>query len=152
MSSSENLSSYLCSKIARTRKGEAILERCGVLCQAVHSTSFAGHALDEHSDGHSAREGVRVNDDVRLDSTFAERHIDRRPFLGADTFLPVPGGEFVTDHRRTRDSKGDVDLLQLSISSITACNMNQFKHQENRNVANPITGSCQYTRLHLPCA
>ena len=103
---------YPCSElqIARMRKGKNILERCGVLCQPVHSTSFAGHALDEHSNRHSAREGVRVNNDIRLDSTFAERHIDGRPFLRADTLLSVSGGEFVTDHRRTRDTEGDVDL------------------------------------------
>jgi len=87
-----------------------ILERCRVLCQAVHSTSFAGHALDEHPDRHSAREGVRINDNIRLDSTLAEWHINRRPFLRADTFLPVSGGEFVTNHRRTSDTEGNVDL------------------------------------------
>ena len=81
------------------RKETNILERCRVLCQAVHSTSFASHTLDEHSDRHSTREGVRVNNNIRLNSTFAERHIDRGPFLRADPFLPVSGGEFVTDHR-----------------------------------------------------
>ena len=119
MSSSENLYNARV-QIARIRKGTDILERCCILCQPVHSTSFAGHALDEHSDCHSAREGVRVNDNIRLNSTFAERHINRRPFLRADTFLPVSGGEFVTDHRRTSDTEGDVNLLQLGTPSVAA--------------------------------
>ena len=109
-------------EFARIRKGTNVLERCCILCQAMHGTSFAGHALDEHSDGHSAREGVRVNDNIRLNSTLAKRHIDGRPFLRADTFLPVSGGEFVTNHRRTSDTEGDVDLLQLGSPSIAAYN------------------------------
>src|SRR5258706_15171652 len=140
-----------CSKIARIRNGTNILERCCVLCQAVHSTSFAGHALDEHSNCHSAREGVGVNDNIRLNSTFTERHIDRWPFLRADTFLAVSGGEFVTNHRRTSDTEGDVDLLQLGNPSVAAYNTNQFKFQKIRNDANPIPGPCRYTRLHHPC-
>ena len=138
-------------KIEIIRKETNILERCCVLCQAVHSTSFAGHALDEHSDRHSAREGMRVDDNIRLDSTFAKRHIDRRPFLRADTFLPVSGGEFVADHRRTSDTEGNVNLLQLGTPSIAAYKLSQFKFQENRNVANPISGPCRYMRLHPPC-
>lgn len=99
----------VCSRL-EVEEGENILERCGVLCQAVHRTSFAGHALNKHADRHSARESMRINDNVRLDSTLAERHVHGGPLLRADTFLPVPGGEFVTNHRRTSDTEGDMDL------------------------------------------
>ena len=101
----------MCSILGEEEEEENILERCGILCQAVHRTSFASHALDEHADGHSAREGMRINDNVRLDSTLAEGHVDGGPHLRADSFLPVSGGELVTNYRRTSDTEGDVDLL-----------------------------------------
>ena len=79
----------------------------------MHCTSFTRHALDQHANSHATRKSVRIDDNVRLHAAFAERHVDRRPLLGADTFLTVPRRELVANYRRPSDSKRDVYLLQL---------------------------------------
>lgn len=65
----------------------------------MHGSRFARHALDEHANGHSTRESVWVDNDIRLNATFAEGHIDGRPFLRADSFLTMPRGELISNHR-----------------------------------------------------
>jgi hypothetical protein len=42
---------------------------------------------------------VWVDNDIRLNATFAEGHIDGRPFLRADSFLTMPRGELISNHR-----------------------------------------------------
>ena len=93
-------------------------ERRGVLRQAVHCGGFPGHTLNQHTDGHATRESMRVDYDIGLYSAFAKGHVDRWPFLGADTFLSVSRREFVTDYRRAGNSECDMNLLQLRITSV----------------------------------
>jgi len=54
---------------------------------------------------------VRVNDEIRLDTTLRERHVDRRPQLRADTLLSVTRRELVTDNRLTRNPVLDAQRL-----------------------------------------
>ena len=63
---------------------------------------------------------MRIDDDIRLHSTFRERHVDGGEFLRANTLLTMSRGEFVTDDGRSRDSKLDVDLLELGVTGIGA--------------------------------
>ena len=48
------------------RRGGDVLKRGRILRQPVHGAGFAGHTLYQHSDGHSTRKRVRVDDDVGL--------------------------------------------------------------------------------------
>jgi hypothetical protein len=57
------------------------LEGRGVLRQTVESTGLAGERLDEHTDGHTGGESVRVDDDIGLHAGLGERHVGRRPLL-----------------------------------------------------------------------
>ncbi len=64
---------------------------------------------------------MRIDDDVRLHAALREWHVDRRPFLRANTLLTVSRREFITYQGRTGNSQGDVDLLQLLISRVATC-------------------------------
>ena len=79
----------------------------------MHGTSFPGHALDQHADGHATRESVWIDDDIGLYSAFAKGHVDRWPFLGTNSFLSVPGREFIPNDRRTWNPERDMNFLQL---------------------------------------
>jgi hypothetical protein len=95
-------------------------ERCSFLSQTVHSTCLPGHTLNQHSDCHSTRERVRVDNNIRLNPTLTKRHIDGGPFLRTHTLLTVSRGEFVADDRWTRDSDGDVYFLQFCVTGVCA--------------------------------
>lgn len=93
---------------------------------AVQSSGLASHGFDHLGDGHTCneislmslemqlgkarkgeltgRESVRVDDQIWLDTALGERHVNRRPELGADTFLSVTRREFVTDNRFSGDT------------------------------------------------
>lgn len=85
----------------------------------MHSTSLSSQTLHEHSNSHTRRESVWVDDNIRLHSTFTEWHIDSWELLRANTLLTMSRGEFVSDDRRTRDSQFDVDFLSLDITGVT---------------------------------
>jgi len=65
------------------------VERCTILCESVHCSCFRCDRFDEHTDRHSRRESVRVDDDVGLHAGFTERHVDGRVLLRTDTLLSV---------------------------------------------------------------
>ncbi|KAJ6261125.1 LOW QUALITY PROTEIN: hypothetical protein Dda_3790 [Drechslerella dactyloides] len=96
------------------------LEGRAVLREAVQRASFARHALDKHADGHTRRESVRVDDDVRLYAGLREGHVDGRPLLRADALLPVSRGELVADDRRPRDPELDADRLADCVADVVA--------------------------------
>lgn len=95
-------------------------ERCSILSETMHGTCFACHTLDQHSNSHSTGESMRVDDNIRLNTTFTKRHINRWPFLRANAFLTMSGRKLITDHRRTTDSQSNVDLLKFCVTSVTA--------------------------------
>ena len=64
---------------------------------------------------------MRVDDYIRLHTTLGERHVDHRPLLGANTLLTVPRRELVTNDGCTRDTQGDVDLLELLVTGVASC-------------------------------
>ena len=86
----------------------------------MHSARLTRHALDEHANSHSRRESVRVDDNVGLDSALTERHVHRRPFLGADTFLSVPRGELVADHGATGNTECDVQFPAFTVAVVVS--------------------------------
>ena len=63
----------------------------------MEGAALAGHALDEHADGHPTRERVRVDDDIRADPGLAEGHFHLRPQYAHEALLPVPAAEFASD-------------------------------------------------------
>jgi hypothetical protein len=65
------------------------LERCRILSEPMHGTCFACHALNQHTNSHSTRKRMGVDYDIRLETTFAERHVYRRPLLRTDTLLTM---------------------------------------------------------------
>lgn len=95
-----------------------LLERCSVLGNTVHSASFASHTLDEHADGHTTGERVRVDDYVWLHAALAEGHVDSWPFLGTNTLLAVSRRELVANDRRTRNTEGDLDFLGFTFPGV----------------------------------
>ena len=94
--------------------------RRGVLRYAMHGAGLAGHALDEHADGHATRERVGVDNDVWLHAALAERHVDRGPLLRAHALLAMARRELVADHGRARDAEHDLDVLALGIACVAA--------------------------------
>ena len=57
------------------------LERCAVLRNTVQTSGLTSQRLDEHTDGHTRRESVRVDDDIGLNTALAEGHIHGGPLL-----------------------------------------------------------------------
>ena len=110
VSDSENL---LQSSGQEEITGRGYHEREGrsILCQTVHCTGFPSHAFDEHTNGHAAREGMRIDNNIGLYPALAKGHVDGWPFLRADAFLSVSRREFVTDHRRTGNPERDMNFL-----------------------------------------
>lgn len=104
----------------REEETRDLLERCSVLGNTVQSPRLTGHTLDKHTDSHSRRESVRVDNNIRLHTALAERHVNRGEFLRTYTLLTVSGRELVTDDGRTGDTEFDVDLLELGVTSIGA--------------------------------
>lgn len=102
----------------REEEIKGLLERCSVLGNTVQSPRLTSHTLNKHTDSHSRRESVRVDDNIRLHTALAERHVNRREFLRTYTLLTVSGRELVTDDGRTGDTEFDVNLLELGVSSI----------------------------------
>jgi hypothetical protein len=97
------------------------VERRSVLRETVHRSGFGSDRLDEHTDGHTGGEGVRVDDDVRLHARLGEGHVDGGVLLRADSLLSVTGGELVTDDGRTGDAELDVELLGVRFGRVVAC-------------------------------
>lgn len=60
-------------------------------------TSFPCHAFDEHTDRHATGESMGIDNHVGLNTAFAERHVDGRPFLRAHALLPVARREFISN-------------------------------------------------------
>ena len=63
----------------------------------MHGTGLSGDTLNEHPDGHSRRESMRVDDDIRLHAALAERHVDHGELLRTDSLLSMSGRELVTN-------------------------------------------------------
>lgn len=79
---------------------------------------LARHAFYQHANRHSTWESMRIYDNVRLNATFAEGHIDRRPLLRAHALLAVSRGELVANYRAPWYPNGNVYLLRLRVASI----------------------------------
>ena len=101
----------LVAKVVAGRVLLVELEGRRVLRESVQGTGLAGERLDEHTDCHARRESVRVDDDVGLDASLREGHVDGAPLLRAHTLLTVTRRELVTDDGRTGDAKLDGDGL-----------------------------------------
>ena len=87
----------------------------------MHGTSLPSDTFDKHSDCHTRRESMWVDDDIWLHARFAERHVDSWVFLRADTLLPVSRGELISDCRLTWYAQLDVHLLLRAIRRIIRC-------------------------------
>ena len=70
-------------------------ERGAVVEPPVLEPGFASQQLDHLPDGHSAREPVRVHDEVRDDAAFAEWEIALREHRPDDALLPVSARELI---------------------------------------------------------
>ena len=129
-----------------------LLEGCRILRETVHCPGLPCHALHQHSDRHSTRERVRVDNHVRLHSAFRKWHIHRRPLLRTDTLLTVSRRELVAYNRRTSDTKRDVDFLQFRVASIApwrrTISLAVISSGDKRT--NLIASRCQRMPPHLP--
>lgn len=95
-----------------------VLERRRILSHSMHRSRLTRQTLDKHTNRHSTRERVRVDDDIGLHPALGEGHVDSRPLLGANTLLTVSRGELVTNRRGTRNSDLDMNFLRRSIARI----------------------------------
>ncbi len=70
-------------------------ERGAIDLTGLHGTDLAADHLQDVGDGHTGRDGVRVDDQVRDDAVGGERHVLLGHDQTDDSLLPVPGGELV---------------------------------------------------------
>lgn len=117
----------------------------------MHCARFAGHALDQHAYRHSTGERVRVDDHVGLHAALAERHINRRPLLRADTLLPVARGELVADNRRPCYPKRDVHFLQLAIAVVITYENQYQKGERRERLAHRSYEQRRHRQFRRPC-
>ena len=68
-------------------------------CFAFHGCRFGRHTLNQHSNCHSRRKSIWVDDDIRGHSGLRKWHIYFRPQHRKNTFLTVPWWKFVSDNR-----------------------------------------------------
>jgi len=87
------------------------LERSTVLELGVESTRLTSHGLDKHTDGHTRRESVRVNDNIGAHTRLSPRHIHLREENGENTLLTVTGRELITIHGVTVHTELKGNLL-----------------------------------------
>ena len=67
---------------------------------------------------------MRVNDQIRLNATLREGHVNGGPKLRANTLLTVSRGELVTNNRLTRDTVLDADRLSGLVAALGAHDAN----------------------------
>mmetsp|Transcript_40875 Transcript_40875/g.128065 ORF Transcript_40875/g.128065 Transcript_40875/m.128065 type:complete len:675 (-) Transcript_40875:1998-4022(-) len=79
------------------RVAKVLPEGGAVRLAAAQHAGLAGEQLDHLSHGHSARETVRVHDEVRADAVVVEGHVLLRHDDAADALLAVAAGELVAD-------------------------------------------------------
>jgi len=84
----------------------------------MQSPRLTRHAFYQHADRHSTRESMGIYYNVRLNATFTEGHINRRPLLRAYALLAMSRGELVTNYRAPWYPNGNVYLLRLGVASI----------------------------------
>lgn len=100
----------------------------GVVAQAVEGAGLSGHALDEHTDGHSGRESVRVEQDVRGHAALGEGHVLRGPQATQDTLLTVSAGEFVSDGGVPGNAVRDAHAFEAACAGVIAAHFDIVHH------------------------
>lgn len=95
----------------------------GVVAQAVQGAGFAGHALDQHTDGHAGGKAVRVEQDVGGHAALGERHVLGGPQAAQDALLTVATGKLVTDGGVSWYSYGDADSFKVPCASVVAADL-----------------------------
>ena len=74
------------------------LPECGsVALKAVEAAGFSDHQLDDLPDGHSAREAVRVHDQVGTHAKIVEGEVCLLSDEPTHALLPVAGRKFVSE-------------------------------------------------------
>ncbi len=104
------------------------LERCGVMTQAVEGCRFSSHALDEHPDGHSGGEAVRVEQDVRAHAALSEGHVLRGPQSAQDSLLTVSAGELVSDGGVSGNAGCEANALEATSAGVIAAHLDVVNH------------------------
>lgn len=93
-------------------------ERCCIMTQAVQSSRLAGHAFNQHPNGHAGREAMRVEQDVGTHATFSKGHVLGRPQAAQDALLSMAAGKFITNGGISWHSCSDAHAFKLARASI----------------------------------
>lgn len=87
-------------------------EGCGIALHALEGGHLGKQALDQMGDGHTRRNGVRVDDDVGCDALGGERHVLLAVGHSNSSFLTVTGSKFIADLRNLGGSDPDFDVSE----------------------------------------
>lgn len=93
------------------------------MAQAVQSSRLAGHAFNQHPDGHAGREAVGVEQDVGTHATFSEGHVLGRPQAAQDALLSMTAGKFITNGGISWHSYSDADAFKPACASIVTTHL-----------------------------
>lgn len=92
------------------------------LKHSMHCSTLPCHALDQHTNRHTTRECMRIDDNVRADATLTEWHINLWPQNRKDSLLAVPTGELIPDDWIPWESQSDAKRFVCLLRSFpTRC-------------------------------
>lgn len=117
--------------LAEVLQRRAVLGECegrGVVAQAVQGARLTRHALNQHADGHTRREAVRVEQDVRAHAALCEGHVLSGPQAAEDALLAVAARELVADGGVARHSHRDAHALEASRAHVIAADFDVVHH------------------------
>ena len=100
-------------------------EGCGVVHMTVDGARLAGHRLDHHSNGHTAGEAVRIENNVGKHAVGRPGDVLAGPLLAADSLLAGARGKLVADRGVARHAIADASTVLFTRRRVVGTKLNR---------------------------